>query len=63
MMEDCKLLIYLQIGDIPFCKYSYLLVPVIFLLWLFGLYMGTNKDEQMEMTSESNDKTQRRSKQ
>lgn len=62
MMKGYKLLICLQIGDIQFCKYSYLLVAVAFLFWLFSLYMGTNRDEQMEMTSESNDKTQGRSK-
>lgn len=57
-----KLLICLQIGDITFCKYFCLLVTVV-VLWLFLLYMGTNGDERMEMISESNDKTQRRSKQ
>lgn len=62
MMKSYKLLIRLQIGGIKFCKYFCLFVTLA-LLWLFILYMGTNGDEQMEMISESNDKTQRRSKQ
>lgn len=61
--ENYELLICLQIGDIQFFKYSYMLLTIVFLLWLFSLYLGTNRDEQMEMTSESNGKTQSRSKQ
>lgn len=62
MMKNYKLLICLQVGHIKFCKYFCLLVAVV-LLCLFILYMGTNGDERMEMIGESNDKTQRRSKQ
>lgn len=61
-MKSYKLLICLQIGSIKFCKYFCLFVTAA-LLWLFILYTGTNGDAQMEMISESNDKTQRRSKQ
>lgn len=63
MMKVYKLLIRLQIEDVQFCEYSYLLITVVFLLLLFSLYMGTNRDERMVMTSESNDKTQGKSKQ
>lgn len=59
-MKNYKLLICLQIGHIKFCKYFCLLVAVVL---FFILYTGTNGDEQMEMIGESNDKTQRRSKQ
>lgn len=54
MIKSYKLLICLQIGDNQFCKHSYLLVTVLFFfLWLFSPYRGANRDEQMEMTSES----------